>query len=513
MTESAGAAAREELVRRRLFTASGQASGPPTVPRGSRPELSFAQRRLWFIEQLQPGNPAYIIPVAYRIRGQLRVPDLERALAAVVERHESLRTRFEVLDGEPYQVITAGESKLPVEELAADSAIPPLERARAITMAEAVTPFDLTRGPLFRARLLRLAAGDHILLLTAHHTVFDAWSLDILVREIGELYRVSVIGVASNLAPLSIQYADFAAWQRRELTEGRLAEHTAYWRRQLADVPPVLELPTDHPRPAELSYRGGSVSFDIPAETVRGLRALAQQRRATLYAVTLAAFQALLGRYAGVSDLVLGSSVSGRDRVDFEGLIGFFVDSLPLRVGLAGNPTFADLVDQVRETVLDAFSYQGVPFEHVVDALSPQRELNRNPVVQVWFNLITTTPGHDLGELRLSGLDVETFDCGVATTRFDLELHLFDAGPDRVNGGLIYAEDLFDHRTMASFAGHYRNFLAAVARDPTTPISRVPIVTPGELALLARWNGRSDQPTRERNHDARRDSATVRSGR
>lgn len=488
MSEKTGAAAREELVRRRLFGAPRQVPGLRDVQRGSRSELSFAQHRLWFIEQLRPGNPAYIVPVAYRIRGRLSVSGLERALAAVIERHESLRTRFEVRNGEPYQVITSGDSELPVEDLAADSSVPPLERARAITMTEAVEPFDLQKGPLFRTRLLRLDAEDHILLLTAHHTVFDAWSLGVLVREVGELYGSSGAGVASTLAPLPVQYADFAAWQRRELTEGRLAEHIAYWQRQLADVPLVLELPTDHSRPPELSYRGKSVPFEIPAETVRGLRALARHRRATLYAVTLAAFQALLGRYAGVSDLVVGSSVSGRERIEFEDLIGFFVDSLALRVDLSGGPAFSDLVDQVRETVLDAFSHQGAPFEHVVDSLAPPRELNRNPVVQVWFNLITTNVGHGLGTLQLAGLDVETFDCGTETTRFDVELHLFDAGSDRVTGALIYAQDLFDRQTMAAFAAHYLNFLAAVVREPTTAISRVPIVTQGEATLLAQWN-------------------------
>jgi condensation domain-containing protein len=491
MTEMSDAAAREELLRRRLL---GGAAPPPRIgrdPRQARPALSFAQERIWFIDQLYPGTTAYAIPVMHRLRGHLDIRCLERALAAVVERHESLRTRFAVHGGQPYQVIDTPRFNLPVRDLTTDprvisGEVQPDALARARIGAAAAMPFDLADGPLLRACLFRLGPDDHVLFLCVHHSVFDGWSLGVLRREVSACYGALRRGDTPELPDLPVQYADYAAWQRRELTSGRLADDLSYWRMRLAGAPLVLELPTDRPRPPQPSYRAGRVTFQLPAQLARSLRALAHQHKASLFMLTLSAYQALLSRHAGTTDLIVGSSVSGRGRTEFEPMIGFFVNSLALRCSLAGDPPFASLLRRTREQTLDDFAHQDLPLEYLVREIAPTRDLSRNPVTQVWFNVQNLKD--EISELRLDGVDASDFKAADITTRFDLELHLTDGGDDSLVGGLIYASDLFEHRSMELFAEHYVRFLAEIARDPAQRVSRVPIMTAEELALLARWN-------------------------
>ncbi|WP_328956977.1 condensation domain-containing protein [Kitasatospora purpeofusca] len=481
-------AEREELLRRRLFERSAKkrpalTEGPE---RGENPELSFAQRRLWFLDQLRPDDVAYVIPAAYRLRGELDADALERALAGVVERHEVLRTRFALNGDEPYQLVEPAAFVLRREDLS--RAADPAGAARAEAAAEAATPFALDAGPLLRVRLLKLAAEDHVLLVTVHHSVFDGVSLGLLTREVTAGYAAALAGERPELPELPLQYADFAVRQRARLSGERLAGHLRHWREQLADVPQVLELPVELNRPLNPSFRGRSVPFTVPAEVTEGLRGLAREHRASLYMVTLAAYQAVLGRHARVNDLLVGSPVAGRIGREVEQLIGFFVNTVPLRARLSGEPTFAELVDQVRDTALSAFSHQELPIEKLVEELAPTRDLSRNPLIQVWFNLLNTEGGAEVGELALAGLDVRQFETDGTTTRFDVELHLFDNGTSELTGELIYATDLFSADTARRLAGHYLNFLTAVAADPTLRISRVRIITDEELDLLDRFN-------------------------
>jgi hypothetical protein len=493
MTDKTSAAAREELVRRRLLGAAAP-SRIGRDARQARPELSFAQERIWFIDQLYPETTPYVIPVVHRLHGHLDARCLERAFAAVVERHEVLRTRFAVHGGKPYQVIDPPRFKLPVHDLAADPRVMSGEAeaaalARARVEAEAAKPFDFAGGPLFRAHLFRLGPADHVLFLCVHHSVFDGWSLGILRREVSACYGALRRGNTPDLPDLPVQYADYAAWQRRELTCGRLANDLSYWRMRLAGAPLVLELPTDRPRPPQPSYRAGRVTLQLSTQLARSLRELAHQQKASLFMLALSAYQAVLGRHAGTTDLIVGSSVSGRSRTEFEPMIGFFVNSLALRCSLADDPPFASLLRQTREQTLDDFAHQDLPLEYLVREIASTRDLSRNPVTQVWFNVQNLKD--EISELHLDGVDVSGFKAADITTRFDLELHLTDGGGDSLVVGLIYATDLFEHRSMELLAGHYVRFLEEIARDPAQRVSRVPIMTPEELGFLAHWNNKS----------------------
>ncbi|MFB7664834.1 condensation domain-containing protein [Kitasatospora sp. NPDC056138] len=481
---------REELLRRRLSGRAGGRAVPPTAARrAERPELSFGQRRIWFVDQVQSDNAAYTIPIAYRVRGDLDVASLRDALATVVERHEALRTRLPAFGGEPYQCIEPAGPVLRCEDLSPET--DPEALAAEIFAREADSSFDLDAGPLFRARLLRLARFDHVLLLTVHHSVFDGWSLGVLTRELSDAYAALHQGRRPQLSQVPLQYADFAAWQRAHLTADTLSRHLDYWRGKLAGAPALLELPTDRPRPEVPSHRGGAVRFTVPAETAGRLRELARSQSASLFVVTLAAYQVVLSRYTAMADLVVGVPVAGRDRRELEGLIGFFAHTLPLRADLGGDPSFARLVAQVRESALDGMSHQELPFEQLVEQLAPARELGRNPLVQVLFNLLTRDTGIEPDALVLTGLEVTDFSPGPVSTRFDLELHLFDHGSE-LTGRLIYAAELFDRTTMSWFTGHFLNALTAVAADPAIPVSAIPLITDAELDLIARWNAEGE---------------------
>ncbi|MGA4844126.1 condensation domain-containing protein [Streptomyces sp. G45] len=480
---------REELLRRRLAGRARRTGSLAKARRAERPELSFGQRRIWFIDRLQPGSAAYTIPLAHRLRGEVHHATLDAALAAVVRRHEALRTRYPADKGEPYQLVEDTCPPLAFEDLSA--ADDPEARARAILDEETHGAFDLAGGSPLRARLLRLAPDDHVLLVTVHHIAFDGWSLGVFLRELSECYAALRAGRAPDLPEPPLQYADFAAWQHAHLTAERLRGHLEHWRAELDGAPHVLELPGDHPRPEVPSHRAGAVAFEVPAATADRLRDLARAHSASLFVVVLAAYQAVLGRHAAMDDLLVGVPVAGRDRRELENVIGFFAHTLPLRARLDDDPPFVDLVARVRETVLEGMNHQELPFDQLVEHVAPTRELGRSPLVQVLFNLLTGETGTEPGALRLTGLEVEGFAGEAASTRFDLECHVQDHGAG-LTGRVVYAVDLFDRTTMEWFTEHLLNFVTAVADDPTARVSDISLVTDEELELMARWNAASD---------------------
>ncbi|HEV3049304.1 MAG TPA: amino acid adenylation domain-containing protein, partial [Longimicrobium sp.] len=457
---------------------------PPVVPTertGALP-LSFAQERLWFLHQMEPEGAGYTMPWPSRLRGHLDADALERALGELVRRHEALRTTFHPVEQGAVQVVHPdAPAHLPVLDLTGLAPEAREREARRLAQEDAERPFDLERGPLLRATLMRLAEEEHVLLLTMHHIVSDGWSMGVLFRELFTLYES-----ASPLPPLAVQYADFAVWQRGWLQGEVLRRQLDWWRERLAGAPPALELPTDRPRPAVASPRGGSHVFRIPAETTRGLRALARREGATLYMVTHAALDLLLSRWSGQEDLVVGSPIAGRTQMGTEGLIGFFVNTLALRIDLSGDPAFHELVHRVRETALGAYAHQDLPFERLVEEVAPERGLSHTPLFQVMFAVQNANAG---GAPAIAGLQREPFGSEIRTVRFDLELDLGEAG-DELYGMLRFRTDLFDAATMERFAAQYGVVLAAAAASPEERLSRLAVLpAEEERTLLAYGSG------------------------
>jgi amino acid adenylation domain-containing protein len=444
--------------------------------------VSFAQRRLWFLDQLVPGNAFYNVHGALRLRWPLTVEVLERSLNEIIRRHEVLRTTFEVVDDQPMQRVAAqlliGVAVVDLQGLEAAA-----QEAEALRLAtvEAQRPFDLERGPLLRARLLRLGEHEHVFLLTLHHIVTDGWSIGVLFRELEAIYAAYALGRDSPLAELPIQYADYALWQRGWLQGEVLDTQLKYWREQLAEVP-VLQLPTDRPRPARPSFRGAYQPIELAQPLTARLRMLAQQEGATLFMTLLAAFKVLLQRYSGQDDVVVGTPIAGRNRTEVEGLIGFFVNSLVLRTVLDGALSFREVLGRVRRTALEAYTHQDIPFEMLVEKLQPQRDLSRNPFFQVTFQLLNL-PG--VGTARPGAM----LHVDKGTAIFDLGITLWDTGTE-LRGGIEYNTDLFDAATMARMAGHYRVLLEGiVAGDGREAVGRLPLLSEAERRqVVEEWN-------------------------
>jgi amino acid adenylation domain-containing protein len=466
-------------------------STQPALVAGSCGEdapLSLHQQRLWFLDQLEPGSAAYNIPTALRLSGDLDVTALQRALTEVVRRHQVLRTTFVVRDGEPWQRVgDAGIVPLPVEDLRGLSAIERDNAASSIAGEETARPFDLARGPLMRCRLVRIGDTDSLLLLTFHHIVSDAWSLAILARELRALYGTFgalVAGQPSPLAEPAVQYADFARWQRNQLDDASLGRQLAYWKAQLDGAPTLLELPADRPRPATRSLQGALLRFSLPADLVAAVRRTGQNSGATLYMTLLAAFAALLNRYTGANDLLLGSPVASRRRVELEGLIGFFVNTLVMRVRFDRDLTVADLLSHVRASCIDAQAHQDVPFERVVEELQPARSLGHAPLVQAMLVFDSAEPE----VVDWSGVRVQPVPVDIATTKHDLTLYLTERA-DGIDAAFNYSTDLFDAGTIARFAGHFQVLLAALTDDPARRVADLSLLTPEERRmLLADWS-------------------------
>jgi amino acid adenylation domain-containing protein len=483
----AGLAARVEAA-----LAAGTGTALPAiarVPRDRPLPLSFAQERLWFLDRLEPGLAAFNVPLALRLRGSLDLAALHGSLAAVIGRHEILRTAFAenpAAAGEGAQRIAPpAPLPLPLIDLAS---LPPAaaeREARRQAAADARRPFDLARAPLLRAAVLRLAATEHHLLLTLHHIVTDGASVDVLTREVEALYRAALAGRPSPLPPLPVQYADHASWQRRRLRGEVLDGLLAYWRRQLAGSPPLLELPYDRPRPAVRSWRGGGLRWTLPAELSSALAALALRHEATLFMVLLAAFQALLARYSSRHDVCVGMPVAGRDQVATEGLIGLFINTLALRTDTSGEPGFATLLRRVREVVLEAHRHGELPFEKLVAELRPERSLSYTPIYQVLFELEQAAAGAP----ALPGLAVEPLAAPTGTAKLDLTLAAM-AGGRNLAGSLTYSADLFDAVTVKRLLDHFQTLLAVVVRDAATPVAQLPLLAAAERQLLlVEWRG------------------------
>jgi amino acid adenylation domain-containing protein len=459
---------------------------PPlvSIPRDQELALSFGQERLWFLHQLEEGSAAYHLPGALHLKGILDVSALERSLAEIWGRHEALRTTFESVDGRPVQRIGAPDTfVLARRDL---MGLPPEERvaeARRLTEKEAQRPFDLATGPLFRCTLLTLDEDEHLLLSTAHHVVADAWSIGILVRELGALYRAFVRGEPSPLPPLGVQYPDFAQWQRHWLSGPELERQVSYWRRQLEAVP-VLNLPTDRPRPAAQTFRGAQHHFLIEPEIADRVRRLARTEKATVFMVLVAAFQAVLQRYSGQDDIALGTPIAGRRLAELEDLVGLFANTLVLRTDLGGDPRFREAVARVREVALDAYDHQDTPFEKLVEVLRPAKNLSQSPLFQVMF-VIQNAPA---GALELPGLSLRPFGADPGTSRFDLTLFVTET-PQGFFVTAEYNTDLFDPDRVHRLAGHLRSLLAEAVASPDRRLSELPLLSaPEREVMLETWN-------------------------
>ncbi|HEX3128839.1 MAG TPA: amino acid adenylation domain-containing protein [Thermoanaerobaculia bacterium] len=491
---------RLDALARRVEAALRDAGGvaaPPILPlsaeeRGPWPPLSFAQERLWFLDRLEPGGVLYNVPSALRATGRLDVAALAAALNEIVRRHEALRTTFDQHEGRPFQAV-APELHVPVPVVDL-TALPGDRReaeARLALSSEAAQPFDLHRGPLLRALLVRNGDEDWAMLLNMHHIVSDGWSVGVLTAEMAALYRAFLDGRPSALPPLPVQYADFAVWQRQWLRGEVLEAQIAYWRERLQGVRTVLDLPTDHPRPPVQSFRGGHRPMRLPAPVPQALREVARDSGATLFMVLLAGLQAILHRYTGQEDILVGSPVANRTRSEVEGLIGFFVNALVLR-GEFRSPapqgiTFRELLGRVRTAALGAYAHQDLPFERLVDELKIERSLARNPVYQVVFTFNTPAQPLELPGLVLSPLGAEG-----ASAKVDLLLGITEpeiGRSDTLDGSWEYSADLFDPSTIDRLSDHMAILLGAAAGNPDRPLSELPLLTASERdQILVQWN-------------------------
>lgn len=459
---------------------------------------SFAQQRLWFIEQLLPEESLYIIPLVFRLTGSLERSQLDRSIQSLVRRHEILRTTFDVVDKELVQAI-APQLQVPLRlnDLRALAACTREDAAFAQIWQEIQQPFHLNTGPLFRVHLWQLHDTEHLLLIVLHHIIFDEWSSGVLIRELGELYAALVENKPAALPELPIQYADFAHWQRKWLQGEALNAQLRYWKQQLKDVP-VLNLPGAASRSLVQSHRGGSQLLELPQRLLDALEELSQQAGVTLFMTLLAAFGTLLHRYTEQTDIAIGSPIANRHRSELEGLIGFLVNSLVLRTNLAGDPTFRELLDRVRDVTLAAYAHQDLPFEKLVEELQPVRNLGQNPLFQVVFALQNTP----MEQLELPGLVLSPVEFETKTTRFDLELYFWKCTDnfrklwgkgwqqsDGLRGVVVYNTDLFEATTIASLRHHFQTLLEGIIANPNTHLSALPLLTPQEQQeLLEHWN-------------------------
>ncbi|QSJ15010.1 amino acid adenylation domain-containing protein [Nostoc sp. UHCC 0702] len=467
--------------------------------------VSFAQQRLWFLDQLIPNNTIYNVPTVIRLTGSLNLTALEQTFNEIVRRHETLRTTFIVLDGQPLQAITPSLTVpiavLDLQELPAEQQE---IQAKCIVTADIESPFDLSSGPLLRVILLVLSQTEHILLLNMHHIICDDWSIGVLIRELGTLYAAFTQNQPSSLVELPLQYADFAHWQREWLQKEVLQTQLTYWREQLNGIS-ILHLPTDKPRPAIQSYQGGTQFLELPKKLIDALEKLSQQAGVTLFMTLLAAFQTLLYRYTNQEDIAIGSPIANRNHSEIEGIIGFFANSLVLRSNLSGNPTFRELLGRVREVTLGAYSHQDLPFEKLVEQLQPERNLSHHTLFQVVFGFQNAP----MSALELPGLVPSLMNIDLKKTRFDLELHLWKCSEDfrslwgrnwqyseGLRGIIVYNTDLFEQATISRMVEHFKTLLSGIVANPEQKIANLPLLSEVERhQVLVEWNNtQADYP-------------------
>ncbi len=446
-------------------------TAPPIerISRDTEPPLSMAQQRLWFSNQLEPDSPIYNLATAVRLEGKLNVAAFRKSLNEVIRRHEALRTTFAEVNGQPVQIVTPALTlSLPEVDL---RSLPCAEREAEVSRLvaeEAQRPFDLTHGPLLRAGLLQLDADDHVVLFTVHHAVSDGWSTGVLTREISTLYESFSHGRSSPLPELVLQYADFAVWQRNWLQGEALNSLRDYWLDQLAGASPLLALPTDRPRPAVQSYRGALYPFMLPIDLIRELRTISRLEGVTLFMTMLAGLQAVLYYLTAQDDVVVGTDVAGRNRAETEPLIGFFINQLALRTDLSGNPSLRQLLGRVREVALGAYAHQDLPFEKLVEALNPERNLSYSPLFQVKLVFQNAV---DLSQtLQLPGLSVKSLGGETKKAKFDLLLTLTETA-NGVHGSMEYSTDLFNASTIERILSHFQTTLQNIATDPDLSLS------------------------------------------
>jgi len=474
-----------------IETALQNSSGlqiPPirSVPRSEELPLSFSQQRLWFLNQWEPSSPFYNNPSMLRLSGRLEVPVLHRTLLEVVRRHETLRTSFPSVGGRPRQRIAETLlPALPLIDLSELNSAEAEEAATSLAQLEALCPFDLSTGPVFRVTLLRLGLEEHVLLFTRHHIISDEWSMGVLVREVAALYKAYQSGEESPLEELTVQYADYAVWQREWLTGEVLEQQLAYWRRQLAGAPPVLALPTDHPRPRVQKYHGAASTFRLSAELTTALRELSRRAGVTLFMTLLAGLEVLLWRLSGQEDISVGTAIANRTRQETEGVIGFFVNTLVLRVEMSGEQSFDELLRQVREVCLGAYGHQEVPFERLVEELRPERSLSHSPLFQVMFNLQNASSD----VLELPGLRLSSFGGEISTAKFDLRLSVSELENGELEGAFTVNTDLFDVDTATRMAVYFERVMRAATAGSQQRLSKLSLLNSEERdLLLTRWN-------------------------
>ncbi|HEY0171322.1 MAG TPA: amino acid adenylation domain-containing protein [Pyrinomonadaceae bacterium] len=484
------------MTRLKREKAAARACGG-AIPRreGAGPfPLSFAQQRLWFLEQLEPDGP-YKVPAAFRLRGRLNVAALEQSVNEVIGRHEVLRTTFAEVEGRPAQVVAPRLTlSIPVEDL---SRLTEAERAESVRRTAAHLgrrPFDLGRGPLVGVALVRLTEDEHLFWFLMHHIVSDGWSIGVLVNELSAAYEAFDAGRRPELPELPVQYADFAVWQRGWLRGEALARQIKYWKERLGGNPPALELPTDRPRPPVQSYRGALLTRLVEPGLTALLKELARREGVTPYMLLLAVFKTLLRRHAGQEDIVVGTPVANRNRTELEPLIGFFVNTLVLRTDLSGDPTFRELLGRVREVTLGAFAHQDVPFEKLVEELQPERDTSRTPLFQVMFSLQNAPPPPP----RMGGVEVSPFEDEAAVSLFDLSLDVTERA-DGLLCVLEYNTDLFDGSTAGRMLDHFVVLLDAAAADPNARLSGLPLLAEDERRqILFEWNDTAREFPRDR---------------
>ena len=479
---------KQVIFLRRLVEEGIPLSRLPVValPQDGNPPLSFAQSRLWFLWKLDPRSPAYNLHQGFRVRGRLDRPMLERAFGELARRHEQLRTSFPELDGEPCTRVAEPESAtIPLHDLAD---LPAEERERAALAAleaEAEAPFDLGTGPLLRVRLWRLGEREHLLSVTMHHIIADAWSMELAVGELAMLYAAAGTGGTAPLRPLPIRYVDHAVWQRRLAEAGETARQLAYWRRQLAGGTPALELPLDFPRPALRSGHGASLSCRLDPPLVEALRRQAAAHGASLFMLLLAAFKALLHRYTGQGDIRVGVPIASRNRAEIEGILGLFVNTQVLRSEVEGRLGFDALLASVRQAAIEAQDHQDLPFEQLVEALQPERSLSSTPLFQVMCNHLRETAD---AAPALPGLTLEPIEHELRTVFFDLALDTAETATGELLLRLAYATDLFRRTTLERLRDHLVAILRHVAHAPATRIADLPLLTQAERRQLDDWN-------------------------
>ncbi|MGD9899867.1 MAG: amino acid adenylation domain-containing protein [Calditrichaceae bacterium] len=474
---------------------SGTNSAPPLVPteRTAGIPLSFAQQRLWFLDQLEPGNIFYNIPSTLILKGTLDLAALEKSVQTIISRHESLRTIFKTIDGKPEQIILPkNDFKLKMVDLSSINEPGKSKQAGDLATKEAKKPFDLTSGPLFGMLIIKLSDESHLAVFTLHHIIADGWSVSLLIDEIAACYEAYTSGREPSLSDLPVQYADFATWQQTWLKDDVLEQQITYWKKKLSGSPPLLELPVDRPRPAVQTFNGATETIEISPDLTKQLIELSRRENCTLFMTLLAAFQTLLHRYSRQNTILVGSPIANRTRPEIERLIGFFVNTLVFRADFDDNPDFPELMRQIRETALGAYSHQDLPFEKLVEELHPSRDMSHSPLFQVAF-VMQNLPA---SSIELSDLIITPYETETITSKYDITLTMIE-GEDGLLGIMEYNTDLFNAETIKNMLDHFKTLLSGISMDPSQPVGLLPLLTGKKmLQITEKWNQtKSDFPT------------------